>query len=77
MVLTMASQLLADIASLVPKEVIDGLDATYGFWRTLDFTYLFIGHCLFCAMAVPQLRDRFMVHYIVRAYHAVSDAEES
>ena len=61
----MAPSFLAEIASFIPKEVIHGLNSAYWFWTAVPFTWVFIGHSLFCAMAVPQFRNRFLVHYIV------------
>lgn len=62
----MEPQILVDLRSLIPSELAAGLSATYDVWQWLPFFYVFIGHCLFCAMAARELRDRCLVHYVVR-----------
>lgn len=37
----------------------------YQFWKTLNFTVVFTLHCLFCASLAPQLKDKYLVHYLV------------
>jgi hypothetical protein len=37
----------------------------YQFWKTLNFSVVFTGHCLFCASLAPQFKDKYLVHYLV------------
>eukprot|EP00879_Flechtneria_rotunda_P023314 GHRR01024663.1.p1 GENE.GHRR01024663.1~~GHRR01024663.1.p1 ORF type:complete len:384 (+),score=128.00 GHRR01024663.1:63-1214(+) len=55
----------SSVAQLIPWELSHTLSSSYEFWQSLPFSYVFIGHCLFCALAAPELRDRFLVHYML------------
>jgi hypothetical protein len=61
------AEVLADLRTLIPAEVVNGFSDLNDFYKWLPFAYVFAGHCLFCAMPAIELRDRCFVHYVVRA----------
>jgi hypothetical protein len=60
------AEVLADLSTLIPLEVVDGFTALHDFWKWLPFAYVFAGHCLFCSLLAKEFRDRCFVHYVVR-----------
>lgn len=42
------------------------------FWDSLPLTHVFAGHSLYCALPLPEFRDRWLFHYIVRAIASFS-----
>lgn len=35
------------------------------FWRGLPHEWVIAGHSLFCASLLPELKDHFLIHYLV------------
>ena len=43
------------------------LEAAYDFWTAFSWEWIMIGHCLYCSTLVPSFKDRFALHFLVRA----------
>lgn len=60
------AEVLTDLRTLIPGEIVDGFTELNEFWKWLPFAYVFAGHCLFCSLPAKEFRDRCFVHYVVR-----------
>jgi hypothetical protein len=38
------------------------------FWGSPSFDWLFVGHALFCCLAGPEFKDRWLVHLLVSCW---------
>uniref|UniRef100_A0A383VCK9 Uncharacterized protein n=1 Tax=Tetradesmus obliquus TaxID=3088 RepID=A0A383VCK9_TETOB len=59
------AEVLTDLRTLIPGEIIDGFTELNEFWKWLPFAYVFAGHCLFCSLPAKEFRDRCFVHYVL------------
>jgi hypothetical protein len=41
------------------------LASAYEFWRGVPFKWSFGGHALYCVLAGPEFKDRWLVHLVV------------
>lgn len=57
---------MADLwAADLQTDAIAALEASNTFWSSIPFTYLFIGHALFCTLSGSDFKDRWLVHLLV------------
>lgn len=50
------------------SSTIDALEGANALWSSLPFHYVFIGHALFCTLAGPEFKSKWLVHLLVSQY---------